>query len=82
MSIPDPCGTEYGYQRIVAIWVKYIMFGLNYYNKEVLWTSTIKGYAMAVNTLFRLRGYKPPTDLSDKNAGDRHQQFDQTRRCR
>ncbi len=67
MSIPDPCGTEYGYQQIVAIWVKYIMFGLNYYNKEVLRSSTIKGYAMAVNTLFCLRGYKPPTNLSDKN---------------
>ena len=67
MSIPDPCGTEYGYQRIVAIWVKYIMFGVNYYNKEVLRSKTVQGYAMAVNTLFRLRGYKPPTDLSDKN---------------
>jgi hypothetical protein len=67
MSIPDPCGTEYGYQRIVAIWVKYIMFGLNYYNKEVLRSKTVQGYAMAINTLFRLRGYKPPTDLSDRN---------------
>ena len=67
MSIPDPCGTEYGYQRIVAIWVKYVMFGLNYYNKDVLRSNTVRGYALAVNTLFRLRGYKPPTELSDRN---------------
>ena len=67
MSIPDPCGIEYGYQRIVAIWVKYIMVGINYYNKDVLRSNTVRGYALAVNTLFRLRGYKPPTDMTDRN---------------
>ena len=67
MSIPDPCGIEYGYQRIVAIWVKYIMVGINYYNKDVLRSNTVRGYALAVNTLFRLRGYEPPTDMSNRN---------------
>ena len=67
IGIPDPCGPEYGYQRIVAIYAKYVMCGINYYNKDVLRSKTVRGYASAVNTLFRLRGYKHPTDLSDGN---------------
>ena len=78
MSIPDPCGIEYGYQRIVAIWVKYIMVGINYYNKDVLRSNTVRGYALAVNTLFRLRGYEPPYRHveQEQHAWDRHQQSD------
>jgi hypothetical protein len=41
------------------------MFGINYYNKDVLRSSTLRGYATAVNTLFQLRGYKQPTKLSN-----------------
>ncbi len=41
------------------------MYGINYYNKDVLWSSTLRGYAIAVNTLFQLRGYKQPTKLSN-----------------
>ena len=67
IGIPDPCGPEYGYQCIVAIYTKYVMCGINYYNKDVLRSKTVRGYAFAVNTLFRLRGYKQPTDLSDSN---------------
>ena len=67
IGIPDPCGSEYGYQRIVAIYAKYVMSGINYYNKDVLRSKTVQGYALAVNTLFSLRGFKPPTDLSDSN---------------
>jgi hypothetical protein len=51
----------------VAINTKYVMFGINYYNNDVLRSKTVQGYALAVNTLFHLRGYKPPTDLLDKN---------------
>ena len=58
IGIPDPCGPKYGYQRIVAIYTKYVMCGINYYNKDVLRSKTVRGYAVAVNTLFRLRGYK------------------------
>ncbi len=43
------------------------MFGINYYNKDVLRSKTVQGYALAINSLFHLRGYKPPTDLSDRN---------------
>ncbi len=41
------------------------MCGINYYNKDVLQSSTLRGYATAVNTLFQLRGYKQPTKLSN-----------------
>ena len=67
IGIPDPCGAEYGYQCIVAIYAKYVMSGINYYNKDVLRSKTVRGYAFAVNMLFSLRGFKPPTDLSDGN---------------
>jgi hypothetical protein len=41
------------------------MCGINYYNKDVLCLSTLRGYATAVNTLFQLRGHKQPTKLSN-----------------
>jgi hypothetical protein len=41
------------------------MCGINYYNKDVLRSSTLRGYATAVNTLFQLRGCKQPTELSN-----------------
>jgi hypothetical protein len=41
------------------------MCGINYYNKDVLRLSNLRGYATAVNTLFQLRGYKQPTELSN-----------------
>jgi hypothetical protein len=41
------------------------MCGINYYNKDVLQLSTFRGYATAVNTLFQLRGFKQPTNLSN-----------------
>jgi hypothetical protein len=66
IGIPDPCGKEIGYQRIVAIYIKFVMCSINYYNKDVLRSSTLQGYATAVNTLFQLRGYKQPTKLSNQ----------------
>jgi hypothetical protein len=65
IGIPDLCGNKIGYQRIVAIYAKFVMCGINYYNKDVLWLSTIRIYATAVNTLFQLRGFKQPTNLSN-----------------
>ncbi len=35
IGIPDPCGNEIGYQCIVAIYAKFVMCGINYYNKDV-----------------------------------------------
>jgi hypothetical protein len=65
IGIPDPCGNEIRYQRIVAIYIKFVMCGINYYNKDVLRSSTLRGYPTAVNILFQLRGYKQPTKLSN-----------------
>ena len=36
IGIPDPCGNEIGYQCIVAIYIKFVMCSINYYNKDVL----------------------------------------------
>jgi hypothetical protein len=65
ISIPDLCGNDIGYQRIVAIYAQFVMCGINYYKKNVLRSSTLWGYATAVNTLFQLRGFKQPTNLSN-----------------
>jgi hypothetical protein len=43
------------------------MCGINYYKKGVLRSSTLWGYATAVNTLFQLRGYEQPTKFSNPN---------------
>jgi hypothetical protein len=64
IDILDPCGNKIYYQRIVAIYAKFVMCGINYYNKDNLRSSTLRGYATAVNTLFQLRGFKQPTNLS------------------
>jgi hypothetical protein len=34
-GIPDPCGNKIGYQHIVAIYTKFVMCGINDYNKDV-----------------------------------------------
>ncbi len=36
IGIPDPCGNKIGYQHIVTIYAKFVMCGINYYNKDVL----------------------------------------------
>jgi hypothetical protein len=56
-----------GYQRIVAIYIKYLMSGVNFRNKDYLRLATVRGYATSINLLFRLRGMKAPVDTSDPN---------------
>ncbi len=51
----------------MAIYIKYVQFGVNYNNKQVLWSAMVQGYAKAVNNLFKLRSFSPPADLSDPN---------------
>ncbi len=65
IGIPDPCGNKIGYQHIVTIYTKFVMCGINYYNKDILWSSTLWRCATTVNTLFQLRGFKQPTNLSN-----------------
>ncbi len=59
IRIQDPCGYYLGYQRIVAIYTKYIQRGVNYNNKQALQSATVQVYAVAVNTLFELCGFAP-----------------------
>ena len=66
-GIPDSCGYYKGFIRIVAIYIKYVQCGINYNNKQVLWSATVQGYAKAVNNLFKFRSFSPPADLSDPN---------------
>jgi hypothetical protein len=63
--IQDPCGYYPGYQRIVAIYTKYVQSGVNYNNKQVVCFAMVQGCAKAVNTLFKLCGFAPPANLSD-----------------
>ena len=67
MGIIDPCGHQRGYQRIVAIYVGYLMSGVNFRNKDSLRSNTIKGYVTGINSLFTLRGMEVPIVLSDPN---------------
>ncbi len=66
-GVPDPCGYYKGFIRIVAIYIKYVQCGINYNNKQVLWSVTVQGYAEAVNNLFKLRSFSPLADSSDPN---------------
>jgi hypothetical protein len=66
-GIPDPCGYYKGFIRIVAIYIKYVQCGVNYNNKQVLWSAMVRGYAKVVNNLFKLRSFSPPADLSNPN---------------
>jgi hypothetical protein len=67
MNIEDPCGHERGYQRIVTIYIKYLMSGVNFRNKDFLGSDTIRGYATSINALFKLQDMKPPVDVANPN---------------
>jgi hypothetical protein len=60
VRIPDPCGTEHGYKRIVACFGEILI--LDCHSQS----ATIAGYALAINMLFKLRKYPIPADLLDK----------------
>jgi hypothetical protein len=66
-DIADPAGNELGYQRVVSVYIKYVMMGVNFTNKRKVRSSTVRGYAEAVNTLFSLRGFSIPANLSNPN---------------
>ncbi len=51
----------------MAIYIKYIQCGVNYNNKQVLWSAMVRGYAEAVNKLFKLKSFSPPANLSGQN---------------
>ncbi len=67
MGILDPCGHQKGYQRIIAIYIKYLMSGVNFRNMDYLRLATVQGYATSINSLFRLRVMKAPVYTLDPN---------------
>ncbi len=66
-GIPDPCSYYKGFIRIAAINIKYVQCGINFNNKQVLCSAMVRGYAKAVNNLFKIRRFSPPANLSDLN---------------
>ena len=66
-NIPDPCRPDPGYMHIAAIYIMYCLHGCNCRNMDGLRAGTLRGYASAIGTLFTLRGFKPPIDISDPN---------------
>ena len=58
-NIPDPCGTQAGYERIVACFIKKLILDHNSRS------ATVHGYIKAINTLFHLHHFDIPADLSD-----------------
>lgn len=65
-EIADPVGYEPGWERVVAIYAKYVMCGINYVNKDNMRSKTVRGYIEAVNALFELRSFPAPVDFTDK----------------
>ena len=57
-NIPDPCGNQAGYERIIACFIEQLMLDHN------SCSATVFGYIEAINTLFCLRHFDIPTDLS------------------
>ena len=54
MGIPYPCGGNQGYERIVAIYIKFLQYGVNYTNKDGLQAATLVRYAKAIMNIFTL----------------------------
>jgi hypothetical protein len=68
MGTPDPCRPNISYQRIVAIYnIKYLQSRVNYYSKNNLHSTTLRGYVMAVNMFFELQKYGPPINFNNNN---------------
>ena len=65
MSIDDPCGNDCGYIFLVAVYIKYVILGVNYNNKRQLRSATVKGYAKAVDILFKLRNFPLPANTDN-----------------
>ncbi len=57
----NPCGSEPGYERIVACFIERLMMDHN------SWSATVCGYAKSVNTLFQLWSLPAPANLSDQS---------------
>jgi hypothetical protein len=57
--IQDPCGNKPGYKRIIACFIKQLMMDPNSQS------ATVRRYIKAINTLFWLRKFDAPANLTD-----------------
>ncbi len=60
-GIPDPCGNQPGYERLLSYFIKTL--SMTTFCKA----ATARGYAEAVNWLFQARNFNEPADFSEKN---------------
>ena len=58
--VPDPCGDEIGYERLVACFIENLMLDCNSRS------ATAQGYAQSINKLFEYRGFPIPANPADK----------------
>jgi hypothetical protein len=58
--IPDPCIDQPRYSCVISCFVENLMLDNNCHFK------TVKEYVESINTLFKLRSFAIPIDLSDK----------------
>ncbi len=58
--VPDPCGDEPGYERLVACFIENLMLDCNSRS------ATVQGYAQSINKLFEFRDFPIPANTSDK----------------
>lgn len=66
MGIEDPVGLQEGWPHVAAMYLKYVMLGINCRNTTSTRAKTVKGYAEAINTLFELRHCPLPVQFKDK----------------
>jgi len=59
-SIQDPCGSEPGYQRIIACFMEQLMIDHNSRS------ATVRGYVKSINILFKLHDFDPLANLLDR----------------
>lgn len=65
MGFNDPCGNEQGFEFVLGCYAKYVALGDNWKNMTEVRSKTTRGYLEAVETLFKLRGYKSPIVWDD-----------------
>ena len=65
--IEDPVGPQTGFKIIVALYIKYVMLGVNCLNKCTLRSETCKNYAKDIGILFELRNFTNPVDFTDED---------------
>jgi hypothetical protein len=65
VGIDDPCGHHRSYIFLVSVYIKYVINGVNYNNKSQLRSATVKGYAKAIDILFKLRNFPLPANTEE-----------------